>query len=143
MIDRTQLGLRIREARQRSGLSQLQLAEAMGISDKTVSAYEVGRVDPPLEALDKISQATSHPVAYFVGDVQSNIESRLDRIATELEEIRDMVKSTATSTIASSSSPAPSASAPIATAPTSVTEQKVTQVPSPAQAPGSSEPSAL
>lgn len=88
MIDRTQLGKRIKEARQRSGFSQQQLAKVIGVSDKTISAYEVGRVEPPLDTLDKLCQATKHPVAFFLGDVQSNIEARLDRIASELKEIR-------------------------------------------------------
>src|SRR5690554_3512966 len=103
MIDRTQLGQRIREARQRSGMSQQQLANAIGVSDKTISAYEVGRVDPPLETLEKLSHATSHPIGYFVGDVQSNIEARLDRIANELAEIRKALSPTPQSSSRSAS----------------------------------------
>lgn len=92
MFDRTQLGKRIKEARQRAGLSQQQLADSIGVSDKTISAYEVGRVDPPLESLSSISGATSHPMAYFIGDVQSNIEAKLDRIAREMEEVRRLMQ---------------------------------------------------
>lgn len=92
MFDRTQLGKRIKEARQRAGLSQQQLADSIGVSDKTISAYEVGRVDPPLESLSSISGATSHPMAYFIGDVQSNIEAKLDRIAREMEEVRRLIQ---------------------------------------------------
>ncbi len=106
MINRKQLGLRIREARQQKGMSQQELAAVIGVSDKTISAYEVGRVDPPLDALEKLSQATSHPIGFFVGDVQSNIEARLDRIASELSQIRE----TLTSEVNHSVSPAPSAS---------------------------------
>lgn len=92
MIDRKQLGQRIKEARQRSGFSQQQLAGAIGVSDKTISAYEVGRVEPPLNTLDKLCEVTRHPVAFFLGDVQSNIEARLDRIAKELEDIHASLK---------------------------------------------------
>lgn len=105
MINRKQLGLRIREARQRMGMSQQELATVVGVSDKTISAYEVGRVDPPLDALEKLSQATAHPIGFFVGDVQSNIEARLDRIAHELALIRESLKSAPIS-----ASPAPSTS---------------------------------
>lgn len=97
MLNRTQLGKRIKEARLRSGLSQQQLATVVGVSDKTISAYEVGRVDPPLESLEKLSSATAHPIAYFVGDVQSNIEAKLDRIARELTEIRQSLQKPASS----------------------------------------------
>lgn len=92
MFDRAQLGKRIKEARQRAGLSQQQLANVIGVSDKTISAYEVGRVDPPLESLSQISTATSHHMAFFIGDVQSNIEAKLDRIAREMEEVRKLLQ---------------------------------------------------
>lgn len=92
MLDRTQLGKRIKEARLRTGMSQQQLADVVGVSDKTISAYEVGRVDPPLESLEKLSNATLHPIAYFIGDVQSNIEAKLDRIARELSDIRQTLQ---------------------------------------------------
>lgn len=92
MLDRTQLGKRIKEARLRAGLSQQQLANSIGVSDKTISAYEVGRVDPPLESLEKLSGATLHPIAYFIGDVQSNVEAKLERIARELAEIRQALQ---------------------------------------------------
>jgi transcriptional regulator with XRE-family HTH domain len=91
MLDRVQLGKRIKDARLRTGMSQQQLANAIGVSDKTISAYEVGRVDPPLESLEKLSAATKHPIAYFIGDVQSNVEAQLDRIANELKEIREVL----------------------------------------------------
>ena len=92
MLDKQALGKRIREARLRSGLSQQQLANVIGVSDKTISAYEVGRVDPPLDALDKLSTATAHPINYFLGDVKSNIEARLERISSELKDIRDSLQ---------------------------------------------------
>lgn len=92
MFDSKQLGKRIREARLRSGLSQQELAAAIGVSDKTISAYEVGRVDPPLESLDKLGTATKHPVGYFIGDVTSNVEARLNRIISEMSAIKDALK---------------------------------------------------
>lgn len=88
MIDRKTLGLRIREARNAAGLSQQQLASAVGVSDKTISAYEVGRVDPPLEALDYISQATGHPIIFFLGGEESNLEAKLEKIALELHGVK-------------------------------------------------------
>jgi transcriptional regulator with XRE-family HTH domain len=92
MADLKQLGKRIKEARQRSGLSQQKLSSIVGVSDKTISAYEVGRVEPPLDALEKIGSATNHPLAFFVGNVQSGIEARLDKIARELAELRRLMQ---------------------------------------------------
>ena len=91
-MKQTDLGQRIREARKRSGMSQQQLAAYIGVSDKTVSAYEIGRVDPPVEMLRKISSVTTHPIGYFLGEIQSSIEAKLERIASELEELRKELK---------------------------------------------------
>lgn len=91
MIDAKKIGQYIREARIRCGMSQQELAGAIGVSDKTISAYEVGRIEPPLQVLGKLSQATAHPVTYFFGEAQSNIEARLERISNELEEIRRLL----------------------------------------------------
>lgn len=88
----TIVGQRIREARSRTNMSQQQLALSIGVSDKTVSAYEIGRVDPPIEILRKISKTTQHPIGYFLGEIQSSIEAKLDRIANELKSIRTTIQ---------------------------------------------------
>lgn len=59
---------KIRQARQDLGLSQKAFGTALQLSDKAVSAYEVGRVLPTVETLAAISKLTSLPVGYFFGE---------------------------------------------------------------------------
>jgi predicted nucleotidyltransferase/DNA-binding XRE family transcriptional regulator len=50
----------IREARQRSGLSQAELARRAGVAQPVISAYETGRREPGLSMLDKLVRASGH-----------------------------------------------------------------------------------
>jgi|AntAceMinimDraft_14_1070370.scaffolds.fasta_scaffold07176_6 transcriptional regulator with XRE-family HTH domain len=89
------LGTRIKRARQAVGLSQLELGRSLKLSDKTVSAYEVGRTQPSLEALQDLSRVTHKSVSYFVGQRDSenlDLEIRIKKIEQELLEIKRLVK---------------------------------------------------
>ena len=54
-MDHTKIGGLIRRLRQERGLTQRQLAERMGISDKTVSKWERGMGCPDLSLLPELS----------------------------------------------------------------------------------------
>lgn len=62
------MAAKIREARQAMGMSQRDFGQALKLSDKAVSAYEVGRVMPTVETVAQISRLTSKPVGYFFGE---------------------------------------------------------------------------
>jgi transcriptional regulator with XRE-family HTH domain len=47
----------IREARERAGLTQAELAARSGVAQSTISAYESGRRDPGLKVLSKLLDA--------------------------------------------------------------------------------------
>ena len=47
----------IREARERAGLTQQQLAERSGIAQSTISAYESGKREPGVAAMDVLLAA--------------------------------------------------------------------------------------
>jgi len=55
----------LKEIRQARGLTQLQLAEKIGVKYCTISSYEAGKVDPPPTQLEKIANVLGCPVDYF------------------------------------------------------------------------------
>lgn len=85
---------RIKNARVTARLSQAELASSIGVSDKSISAYEQGRSTPPFEKLKKIATHTNHPLAFFTEDnnVEATISSKLASIERELEEVKKLLK---------------------------------------------------
>jgi len=93
-VELTELANRIRTARSKAHLSQHSLGESIGLSDKSISAYEKGRSQPPLENLRKIAEATHYPLTYFTQDETGNIEitAKLLAIERELAEVKLLLK---------------------------------------------------
>ncbi len=89
-----ELAKRIRYARTNAHLSQSELGDAVGVSDKSVSAYEQGRAVPPLEKLRRIAESTHQPLQYFMEDTTEEIlvQHKLALIEKELIEIRDLLQ---------------------------------------------------
>jgi len=54
----------VREARERAGLTQKQLAERSGIAQSTISAYESGKREPGVEALDRLLRAAGYELTF-------------------------------------------------------------------------------
>lgn len=90
----TLLAKRIRAARENAHLSQQALGENIGLSDKSISAYEKGRSQPPLESLRKIADATNHPLTYFTQENidEATITAKLASIERELAEVKRLLK---------------------------------------------------
>lgn len=90
----SELARRIRTARREARLSQQALGESIGVSDKSVSAYEQGRSVPPFDKLKKIAVQTNRPVSYFTEDNidEATITAKLLSIERELEEVKKLLK---------------------------------------------------
>lgn len=90
----SELAQRIRIARRNAHLSQSELGKSLGLSDKSISAYEQGRSTPPLDKLKKIAHLTSYPFAYFTqedaGDL--TLAAKLHSIERELAEVKRLLK---------------------------------------------------
>src|ERR1700694_3453455 len=88
------LAKRIRSARKEARLSQKSLATVIGVSDKSVSAYEQGRSIPPFEKLKKIASCTNRPLTYFTEDStdESTIMSKLQTIEQEIDKIKKLLE---------------------------------------------------
>lgn len=86
----------IRIARTKAGLSQKGLADKLGVSDKTVSAYETGRAIPPTKVLAKIATITGVSLSELMGakekDGEGAISKKLDDLAEKIFEIAEQTK---------------------------------------------------
>lgn len=88
-----ELAMRIRDARRNAHLSQDELGKHIGVSDKSVSAYEQGRSTPPISKLKKIAEATRHPLSYFTQEENNDavLVSKLANIERELAEVKQLL----------------------------------------------------
>ena len=62
-ISSVEIGKRIKEARNKKGLRQLDMAKKTGILRANIARIESGKHDPSLETLERISEALGIPVA--------------------------------------------------------------------------------
>jgi transcriptional regulator with XRE-family HTH domain len=89
------LANRIKSARQERGLSQKELGDALKLSDKAVSSYEVGRAEPTITTLKDISKVTMKPLAYFLDETpptELELKHKLAKVEQELLEIKQLLK---------------------------------------------------
>ncbi len=82
-----QVGVKVKIARQNKGLTQSELADMLDISSKTVSAIEVGRVEPSISQMQALSAVLEEPIGYFIGEDASSIESKMEHVRAQLDEI--------------------------------------------------------
>ncbi len=84
------LGLRLKSARMEARLSQLQVGVIIGVTDKTVSSYEAGRVSPPIDKLIHLADTYKKSISFFLGDNSKDYKftSRLRAIELALKEIK-------------------------------------------------------
>jgi len=89
-LDLQILAERIRIARKESVLSQIELAQNIGVSDKAISSYEVGRAIPPLDILKKISIITGKQMSFFFDEDPNNrvVLQKVDKMIEELNSIK-------------------------------------------------------
>lgn len=87
---------KIKEARRHARLSQRALSQKLGVSDKTVSSWEVGRAEPSLQMLFDIGDTTHKPIEFFLKDEDYSISSKLMLIEKELQKIRQLLNETQT-----------------------------------------------
>ncbi len=86
---------RIRELRERKGLRQIDVAEATGIDQKTLSNYETGKTNPDSYALIRLADFFGVSIDYLVGrcdilfpdNEKAEIQKHLDNIRENLTEI--------------------------------------------------------
>jgi len=62
------LGERLRKAREKKKLTQRELAIRVGLSDKSISIYEKGKVYPPIRNLLMLSKELDVKISDFLTD---------------------------------------------------------------------------
>jgi len=84
------LGKRIRMARDEARMSQLQVGVSLGVTDKTISGYESGRIAPPIDKLIQLADLFKKPITFFLGADPRDykVASRLRAVEFSLKEIR-------------------------------------------------------
>lgn len=83
-----QLGARIAELRKAQGITQVQLAELLGVSQQTINAYEVGRRRMAISALPKLARMLGVAMEDLIGQEQRpskrgpvpKLQQQIDRI---------------------------------------------------------------
>jgi len=85
-IDPYNLFKNIRQFRILSGLTQKQLAEKIGVSSKTISAYETGRALPPLPVLLRITEVTNVDLESLIKKEKEDFSSSQKEKIKKLEE---------------------------------------------------------
>jgi transcriptional regulator with XRE-family HTH domain len=63
-----QLGTRIAELRKSATITQVQLADTLGVSQQTVASWEVGRRGVPIATLPALARALSVSVETLIGE---------------------------------------------------------------------------
>lgn len=84
---------KIAQARKEKGLTQVELAKLISVSDKTISAIETGRVEPSISQMQALANALQLPVGYFTGEKSGSIEVKFKMLANQFEEIKQTLKS--------------------------------------------------
>lgn len=78
-------GERIKEIRKKRNLTQKQLGELSGIAESTIRSYELGRLNPKYETLEKIAKALKVPVSYLgLEHENKDNEQELDFLFSEV-----------------------------------------------------------
>ena len=92
-------GLRLKELRKRRGLSQQEVADRLGVTRSTISAYERNNKSPSLEALEKLALLYNASVDYILGiNHRANIylddltESQQETVLEIVERLRSEFK---------------------------------------------------
>lgn len=80
-------GLRMRKARERWGLSQIEAANKLGISSAVLSNYERNKREPDVKMLKKIAEIYDISVDYLLG-ITDELKP-IDKEDEFLEEIND------------------------------------------------------
>ena len=85
---------RFKDLRKAKGLSQVALAERLGLSKSTIGAYETGDITPSVEALNTIADFFNVDMNYLLGKEEQSryfLDYSIYNVASELSEDSDLL----------------------------------------------------
>src|SRR6266404_7859823 len=87
-----ELGLRVAELRKQQGITQVQLAEALGVSQQTMQGYEAGRRRIPVSALTTLARALGVSLEALMGEPVTRTAKRgpAPKLAQHMERINQL-----------------------------------------------------
>jgi len=86
------VGKKIMKIRDSYNLSQERFAVKIGLSGKSISAYETGRIIPPLKILQKIVTTYKTPIVSLNKELKSELSNKLDILETEVVSLKSILK---------------------------------------------------
>lgn len=84
-----EIGNQIKNLRLKLNMSQDRFGKRIGVSGKTVSAYEKGKINPALSVLEKISEEFE---VSFMKKSNKDLERKLDELQRNLHELQRLFK---------------------------------------------------
>lgn len=77
---KTQFGTIIKKLREKQGLSQEELGDIVGVSDKTVSSWEINRTEPKMGIVQRLADYFKVTTDYLIKGEENNSSNELKKI---------------------------------------------------------------
>lgn len=87
----SEIGNKVKEIRNKFNLSQERFGKKIGVSGKTVSAYETGRAVPPERIINAISQIFCYPIVYMDKSERTKLRDQLSSMRSFLESFEKVI----------------------------------------------------
>ncbi|OGC46481.1 hypothetical protein A2V49_04015 [candidate division WWE3 bacterium RBG_19FT_COMBO_34_6] len=85
------IGKKIKKLRDSHNLSQDRFGKKIGLSGKTISAYETGRAVPPLKIINKISVAYNTQYVGMNIKTKNLVEEKLNTLEKEMLNLKNIL----------------------------------------------------
>ncbi len=90
MKEKTDLGIKIRDARKAAGMNQTELADRLGKTMRTVQKYESGEIEPSFAMLNEIAKVLNVSPSHLIGYQKQEIH--LETLSDVLYVINELNK---------------------------------------------------
>ncbi|MFA6981808.1 MAG: helix-turn-helix transcriptional regulator [Patescibacteria group bacterium] len=81
----------IKYVRIKNNLSQDRFGKKLGLSGKTISAYEKGVITPPMRILERISEVYNITAMGVSSEKLTRLESEIKKVQESLKDIWEMI----------------------------------------------------